>query len=63
MTKIVFKTPAKCERKYLNSPFYKGTLMWNNLSLEQQTDAMYFNLQMCGMKCMIDIKTFGNWIV
>ena len=37
MTKIVFKTPAKFEGKYLNSPFYKGTLMWNNLSRERQT--------------------------
>ena len=34
--KLVFKTPAKCDGKYLGSPFYKGTLIWNNLSREQQ---------------------------
>ena len=35
-TKLVFKTPAKCTTKYLNSPFYKGTLLWNGLSSELQ---------------------------
>ena len=28
---IVFKTATKCNGKYLNSPFYKGTLLWNKL--------------------------------
>ena len=30
-TKIVFKTPARCNHKYLNSPFYKGTRLWDTL--------------------------------
>ena len=32
MAKVVFKTATKCTGKYLNSPFYKGTLFWNQLS-------------------------------
>ena len=36
VTKIVFRTATKCNRKYLNSPFYKGNLFWNDLSSEQQ---------------------------
>ena len=35
-TKVVFKTPARCEGKYLNSCYYKGTILWNVLSREQQ---------------------------
>ena len=39
MTKVYFKTATKCTTKYLNSPFYKGTLFWNQLSsVEQHTD-------------------------
>ena len=34
--KIVFKVPSKCDVKYLNSPFYKGTMYWDNLNHEQQ---------------------------
>ena len=26
-----FKTPTKCTVKYLKSPFYKGTILWNQL--------------------------------
>ena len=37
VTKIVFKTAPKCTRKYLGSPFYEGTLLWNDLSSEQQS--------------------------
>ena len=36
VTKIVFKTATKCTAKYLGSPFYKGTLLWNLLSPEEQ---------------------------
>ena len=36
ITKIVFKTATKCNSKYLNSPFYKGTVLWNGLSPQQQ---------------------------
>ena len=25
------KTPTKCTVKYLKSPFYKGTILWNQL--------------------------------
>ena len=28
--KIVFNVPLKCTTKYLNSPYYLGTHMWNN---------------------------------
>ena len=34
--KVVFRTATKCNRKYLNSPLYKGTLLWNDLSPDQQ---------------------------
>ena len=30
-TKIVFKLPGKCTDKYINSPFYKGALLWDAL--------------------------------
>ena len=36
ITKIIFSTPAKCTRKYLNSPFSKGTLLWNVLDANVQ---------------------------
>ena len=32
MANVVFKTATKCTGKYLNSPFYKETLFWNQLS-------------------------------
>ena len=35
-TKIVFKVATKCTGKYLGSPFYKGTLLWNTLSVDLQ---------------------------
>ena len=35
-TKLIFKTATKCTTKYLNSPFYKGTLLWNQLSSMDQ---------------------------
>ena len=34
--KIVFKTATKCTGKYLNSPFYKGTQLWNDLNVNMQ---------------------------
>ena len=34
VTKTVFKTATRCIGKYLNSPFYKGTILWNNLDVE-----------------------------
>ena len=36
VNKLVFKTATKCTGKYLGSPFYKGTLLRNVLSSEQQ---------------------------
>ena len=36
VTKIVFKTATKCTGNYLGSPFYRGTLLWNLLSPEEQ---------------------------
>ena len=30
-SKIVFNIPDKCTTKYLNSPFYKGSQIWNSL--------------------------------
>ena len=35
-SKILFKVPTKCTGKYMNSPFYKGKLLWDNLSVEKQ---------------------------
>ena len=34
--KIVFNIPAKCTTKYLNSPFYIGTQIWNDLNGDTQ---------------------------
>ena len=36
ITKVTFKTASRCVNKYLNSPFYKGTILWNNLDVELQ---------------------------
>ena len=33
-TKVVLKEPARC--KFLNSPFYKGTLIWDDLDYNVQ---------------------------
>ena len=30
-SKIVFNVPTKCTQTYLNSPYYKGVQLWNNL--------------------------------
>ena len=35
-TKLTFKTATKCTTKYLDSPFYKGTVLWNLLDMELQ---------------------------
>ena len=41
VSKIVFKTATKCTGKYLNSPFYKGTMYWNQLSsLDQRSNTV-----------------------
>ena len=34
--KIVFNIPTRCTTKYLNSPYYLGTQLWNNLSGDTQ---------------------------
>ena len=34
--KIVFDVPTKCNKKYLDSPYYKGTQLWNDLTNEVQ---------------------------
>ena len=36
ISKVIFKTASRCVNKYLNSPFYKGTILWNNLDVEMQ---------------------------
>ena len=36
VSKVVFTIPAKCTGKYMNSPFYKGTLLWNMFDAELQ---------------------------
>ena len=36
ITKLVFTTATRCTNKYLNSPFYKGTILWNDLDVELQ---------------------------
>ena len=36
VSKLVFKTASKCTTKYLNSPFYKGTLLWDKLDKDLQ---------------------------
>ena len=41
VSKIVFKIATKCTGKYLNSPFYKGTMYWNQLSsLDQRSNTV-----------------------
>ena len=34
--KPVFKTASRCTNIYLNSPFYKGTILWNKLDIDLQ---------------------------
>ena len=36
ITKTVFKVPSKITTKYSISPFYKGTLLWNDLDVDIQ---------------------------
>ena len=36
VNKINFKTATRCTGKYFHSPFYKGTLLWNDLTTELQ---------------------------
>ena len=35
-TKVVFKIPSRCTDKFLSSPLYKGTKLWNNLDVTVQ---------------------------
>ena len=35
-TKVVFKIPSRCTDKFLTSPLYKGTKLWNNLDVNVQ---------------------------
>ena len=34
--KLIFKKATKCTGKYINSPFYKGTLLWDKLAKDLQ---------------------------
>ena len=34
--KPVFKKATKCTGKYINSPFYKGTILWDELDRDVQ---------------------------
>ena len=34
--KLVFKKATKCTGKFINSPFYKGTLLWDKLDRDVQ---------------------------
>ena len=47
--KIVFKTATKCTGKYQNSPFYKGTLFWNQLNHELQCSNTVIQF-LCGLR-------------
>ena len=51
VTKIVFNTATRCTGKYLNSPFYKGTLIWNSLDVGLQT-ANNVDIFMNGIKML-----------
>ena len=47
VTKIVFKTAVKCTSNYMNSPFYKGTLLWNQLRPEEQRSETILQFAKC----------------
>ena len=36
MRKLTFKTATRCTQKYQNSPFYKGTVLWDNIDIDLQ---------------------------
>ena len=39
--KVEFKIPSRCTDKFLNSPLYKGTILWNDLDvLTQRSDTI-----------------------
>ena len=46
MIKVVFKVPIRCMGKYFNSPFYKGTILWDNIDrdLQRVTNEHQFQL-------------------
>ena len=46
ISKVTFKTASRCTGKYMNSPFYKGTLLWDNLSANMQHSN--------SVKCFVD---------
>ena len=47
---MIFKVPARCKTMYLNSPFYKGKLLW---------DKLQENVQKCGTveEFVLNLKT------
>ena len=59
--KFIFHTDTKIGTKYANSPFYKGTMIWDQLSEETQLspDIFQFEKEIHGL-----YKTFDkNFIV
>ena len=47
--KIVFRVDRKVGTKYSNSPYYKGTVIWNSLTKEEQN-----------AETLLQFKTFIN---
>ena len=64
MHKVIFKTSTKCTGKYLNSPFYKGVLLWNLLDADTPADTQKSNTVIqCVQylkRCMTDIRNSGE---
>ena len=47
--KVQFKLMSKCSSKYLNSPMYRGSVLWNALPEEEQRvlSTLYMNRRYC----------------
>ena len=53
-TKIIFKTPNRCSEKYMNSPLFKGTNLWNPLNeTVQRLDTIDLFVKHVKQPCMV----------
>ena len=55
--KVVFNIPGKCTTKFLNSPFYKGTQVWNNLPVDVERAV---NIDIFSKRIRPLYSTYGN---
>ena len=50
--KFMFKTEARVGKKYENSPFYRGTVLWNKLRRNSNFQRIFYCLNPISTRCI-----------